>query len=253
MAPLETSAPSASGSETEDPIATAAAELIEHSDALNWSRPGSLGSDDLTIRIQTEVFDREGQLVGHAGFNLRALHGYRNTPKCNLLAFELAFRAGFVVPLVGRRLGWGFPASGMLATDASDGQITGDWAIVRRRPIASEINLDREIGTAFVAVGSAAVPGRYGHVAIIDWVDGLELTRDGRQVQYLSFLGWEANPVEGARYRTIRFTSRDKDPDARYSSIHILELRTAEPGNEVSVIGPRPRRPTAALNLESGG
>ena len=191
--------------------------------------------------------------MGHAGFNLRALHGYRNTPKCNLLAFELAFRAGFVVPLVGRRLGWGFPASGMLATDASDGQITGDWAIVRRRPIASEINLDREIGTAFVAVGSAAVPGRYGHVAIIDWVDGLELTRDGRQVQYLSFLGWEANPVEGARYRTIRFTSRDKDPDARYSSIHILELRTAEPGNEVSVIGPRPRRPTAALNLESGG
>jgi hypothetical protein len=235
----------------DDPVAEAAAELLNESEVLHWSQAGVLGPDDLTIRIQTPVLDRNGELVGHAGFNLRALHGYRDAPKCNLLAFEIAFRAGFVVPLVGRALGWGFPASGMLADDAADGRITGDWALVRRRPDARELNIDRELGAGFLAVGSAAVEGRYGHVAVIDWIDGLELTREG-EVQYLSFLGWEAKPGEGARYGQVRFASTAGDPDARFEAIYILELRPAEPGNEVAVIGSRPLNPTAALNLEGG-
>jgi hypothetical protein len=235
----------------DDPIAEAAAELFESSQVLSWSQPGSLGPEDLTIRIQTPITNSEGEVIGMADFNLRALNGYRNSPKCNLLAFEVAFRAGFVVPLVGRVLGWGFPASGMLVSDAADGEIRGDWAVVRRRPVASEINLDRDNGLGLMVVGSAARQGRYGHVALIDWVDALELTREG-EIAHISFMGWEAKPNVGARYGEIGFTSIAHDPAARFAAIYILELRSAELGNEVAVIGSRPRNPTQAINMESG-
>jgi hypothetical protein len=233
----------------DDPIGDAAAGLLERSQAVNWSRDGTLTQSDLTIRLRTVVTDGRGGVAGEAGFNLDVVHGFRGLPKCNLLAFEIAYRAGFVVPLIGRSVGWGFPSSEMIADDARDFDIVGDWARVRRRPVASEVNLDRDNGVGFMAVARASLYGRFGHVAIIDWVEDLALTSQG-DIRVLSFMGWEANGTEGARYRRITFTTTDTNPSSRFDYVFLLELRAAEPGNEVAMIGSGPRNPTEVFNLE---
>ena len=40
-----------------------------------------------------------------------------------------------------------------------------------------------------MVVGSAANPGRYGHVALVDWVEDLRLDREG-EIEIISFMGW---------------------------------------------------------------
>ncbi len=232
-----------------DPVAAAAAELLEQSQIIRWSQLGSLGPEDLTIQISTDVTNRRGEVRGAARFNLAAVHGYKDLPKCNLLAFEIAFRAGFVVPLVGRTVGWGFPSSEMLANDALDYEMRGRWAEVRRRPDAREANLDRENGHNLLAVSRAAVHGRPGHVAVIDWIEELVLNREG-EIRMLSFMGWEANTRVGARYERIVFATTETYASSRFDRIFILDLREAEPGNEVAMIGRGPRNPTEVQNLE---
>jgi hypothetical protein len=233
----------------DDPIGDAAAGLLERSQAINWTRDGALTPSDLTIRIQTMTTDRRGEVTGQAGFNLDSVHGFAGLPKCNLLAFEIAYRAGFVVPLVGRAVGWGFPSSEMIADDARDNAIVGDWARVRLRPVASEVNLDRENGVGFMAVARASVYGRFGHVAIIDWIEQLALTSAG-DIRVLTFMGWEANGSQGARYTRINFMTNDTNPQSRFDFIYILELRAAEPGREVAMIGSGPRNPTEVFSME---
>lgn len=237
---------------SEDPVAAAARELLEHGDTLAWRREAALEPEDLTIRVRSEVRREDGELVGLAGFNLRDVNGFRDSPKCNLFVFELAFRAGFVVPLVGRHVGWGFPSSDMIGADAADGHIAGSWARVVRRPDARGLNLDRENGHAVVAVGTSAIGGTPGHMALIDWVDRLELTREG-DVRLLDFLGWEANVREGARYGRMHWATPAVVPRARFLAIHVLDLRAAEPGHEVAVLGDGPLRPTEVMNLEGQG
>jgi hypothetical protein len=106
------------------------------------------------------------------------------------------------------------------------------------------------MGTAFMAVARAAIFGRPGHVAIIDWVENLALTREG-DIRVLSFMGWEANTTVGARYNRITFSTTDAVPTSRFDYIYILELRAAEPGNEVALIGRGPRNPSSGIvNLE---
>jgi len=236
-------------STSSDPIAEAARNLLESGHPALWSRAAALGPEDLTIRVRSEVRNEAGELVGLAGFNMRDVHGFRDSPKCNLLVFELAFRGGFVVPLVGRQVGWGFPSSDMLGADAADGFIHGGWAQVRRRPRASELNLDRENGHALVAVGTSAIGGTPGHMALLDWVDALDRGRGG-EIRRISFMGWEANVREGARYNRMHWATTAAVPRARFLGIHILELRAAAPGGEVAVLGDGPLRPTEVMNLE---
>jgi len=210
---------------------------------------GALSDEDLTIRISSEVRDQRGELVGFAGFNVSDVQGYRDSPKCNLLVFEVAFRAGFVVPLIGRTVGWGFPSSEMLAVDAADGNIFGRWAEARSRPVAADLNIDRENGHALVAVASSSTVGAHGHMAVIDWIDDLDVTRQG-EIRRVSFLGWEANMSEGARYGRMHWGTTAIAATARFDGIFILELRAAEPDHEIALLGRGPRRPTGIANLE---
>lgn len=233
-----------------DRVGEAGAELLRRSQASRWSLDGELTDEDLTIEVRTEVTDRRGEVLGEAGFNLSAVLGFQGVPKCNLLAFEIAYRAGMVVPLVGRRVGWGFPSSEMLANDALDGEISEGWAAVRQRPEAETINLDRELGAGFFVVGRARVHGRPGHVAVVDWVEELALDREG-EVRVIAFMGWEANTREGARYGRVVFATTQAHPQARFDHVYVLELRPAEPGREVITLGDGPENPTQVLNLEA--
>lgn len=233
----------------QDPVSAAAAELLANTTAEHWSLDGAIGPDDLTIRISTEVTNRQGEILGEAGFNLGVHGGFRGAPKCNLLAFEIAFRAGFVVPLIGRDVGWGFPSSEMLANDALDARIAGNWARVRSRPNAREVNLDRENGAAFFAVARSAIHGRPGHIAVVDWIEEMSVNREG-DVRMVAFMGWEANTREGARYGRVVFATTEVVQYARFDRIYLLELRAAEPGNEVALLGDGPRNPTRVYNHE---
>ena len=83
-----------------------AAELLMASGAATrWSREGQLTEADLASDFATPRSD------GTAHFNVRDAAGYAGHYKCNLFAFELARRAGFQVPVVGRPRGLGLSHS----------------------------------------------------------------------------------------------------------------------------------------------
>jgi hypothetical protein len=231
-------------------VAAAAAEIVGRGQSVRWSQRGSLGPGDLTIGVETTVTNRRGEALGTARFNLAAVHGFKDLPKCNLFAFEVAYRAGFVVPLVGRPVGWGFPSSEMLANDALDYEMHGGWAHVLRRPDAQGINLDRENGHALDAVARAAVTGRPGHVAVIDWVESLTLDRDG-EIRVLELMGWEANSRVGAQYDRIVFATTTAYPGSRFDRVYVLDLREAVAGDELTLVGRGPQNPTDVQNLET--
>jgi Rod binding domain-containing protein len=222
----------------------AAGTMIAPEVSQHWSRSGTLGPEDLASRIATP----SGEGVAH--FNVRDALGFQGYYKCNLFAFELARRAGYSVPVVGRERGWGFPGADTVARDAAaDQRVRGGWARVATGESAASLDASIARGDrAFML--SASSPGeRPGHMAVIERIRSIQYGEDGR-VRRIVFDGWEAKP-SGARHltrRTWNVIGNEGGSQAHngFDLIEILELHRPRPGTAVETpisrsVGPSQR------------
>jgi len=177
-------------------------------------------------------------LTGLEAFNVLDSDGYVGDLKCNLLAFEMAYRAGLRVPLIGRGRGWGYPGPNVVAQQVAEGGIIEQWAVPIARPVFAEIETALGRGSAFLTVGHGIL-GQPGHMGVVDQIHRLELDTAGR-VQELEYSGWEAGS-ERAEYgrRTWRI--------GRYSRIYLIQLRDPSEGeSQVVPLGFGPLGPSVA-------
>ncbi|MBI2896539.1 MAG: rod-binding protein [Deltaproteobacteria bacterium] len=220
----------------------AAGAMIIPEVSQHWSRSGTLGPEDLASPIATP----SGEGVAH--FNVRDALGFQGYYKCNLFAFELARRAGYSVPVVGRERGWGFPGADTVARDAGDDQqVRGGWARVATGENAASLDASIARGErAFML--SASSPGeRPGHMAVVERVRSIQYGEDGR-VRRIVFDGWEAKP-SGARHLTQRTwnligNEGGSQPHNGFDLIEILELRRPRPGTPAETPVSRPGGPS---------
>ena len=202
----------------------AAQAIMDGGAAQRWSRDGRLTEQDLASDFATTHSD------GTAHFNVHDAGGYEGHYKCNLFAFELARRAGFQVPVVGRYRGWGYPTPNDVTEEASSGRVQGDWARLATRDATGELASDVSSGRrGLLLTGSAE--GRAGHMAVVERVHEIERTADG-SIRRIVFDGWEARSG-GAQHLTRRTWNLRNHPGGNlarngFSQIEILELRTAE-------------------------
>ncbi|MEQ8886246.1 MAG: rod-binding protein [Sandaracinaceae bacterium] len=201
--------------------------------ATQWGRAGRLTEADLASDFATEGPD------GVAAFNVRDAAGFEDNYKCNLFAFEMARRAGFEVPLVGRTRGWGYMGPDGVTADANAGQLRGEWGEVVTGETAESLDSAIVRGDrAFMLTGSS-VDGRSGHMGVVERVHEVDYDEQGR-VHRVVFDGWEGRS-RGAMHLTRRTWNRYGNPggeDARggFDSIHIIALRRPQDGA-------RPERP----------
>ncbi|MEC7522272.1 MAG: rod-binding protein [Myxococcota bacterium] len=201
--------------------------------ASQWGRAGRLTEADLASDFSTEGPD------GLATFNVRDAAGFEGAYKCNLFAFELARRAGFEVPLIGRTRGWGYMGPDGVTADADAGRLRGDWGEVVTGETAESLDSAAVRGDrAFLLTGSS-VGDRSGHMGIVERVHEVDYDDQGR-ITRVVFDGWEGRS-RGAMHLTRRTWNRYGNPggeDARggFDSIHIIALRRPRDGA-------RPERP----------
>jgi len=215
-------------------LRAAAGELLSAGGDRRFSKDGTLLPRDLASGFATDT--PEG---GRARFNVNDARGYQGYYKCNLFAFELARRAGYDVPVVGRPHGWGFPGPTSVAEDAADDRrLDAGWARVVTGAGAETLDGALLRGErAFLLTGSGA-EGRQGHMAVLERVHRVDYADDGR-LRRIVFDGWEAR-ADGARHLVRRTWNLDgagggPDPRGGFQRIELLELRrsVSGPGQEV--------------------
>ena len=201
----------------------AAEDLMASGAASRWSREGRLTEHDLASDFATTRSD------GSSHFNVRDAAGYVGHYKCNLFAFELARRAGFQVPVVGRPRGWGYPTPNDVTAEAATGSVAGGWARRATGDDTAELDADIRAGRrGFLLTGSAE--DRAGHMAVIERLHDIERAEDGT-IRRIVFDGWEARSG-GAQHLTRRTWNLRNHPGGHlarngFSRIEILELRSA--------------------------
>lgn len=201
-------------------IRAAARNLLEEGDPAVWGRDGQLSPQELSNPFLSNGLD------GVEAFNVLDSAGYVGDYKCNLLAFELAYRAGLLVPLMGRGRGWGYPGPAVVMEQVERGHVLDLWASRVERTDLDHLRALNDMGSALMVVGE----GRYGgpgHVGIVDRVHSVVHAPDGRLAQ-IEYSGWEANPQGG------RYARRTWKP-GRYSLIHLVLFRDPPPGEPQAV------------------
>ena len=185
-------------------LAHAAYALSAREGGKPWAKEGELSTRELSSDLATEA---EG---GIARFNVRDAQGYRGAYKCNLFALEAARRAGFQVPVVARRHGWGYPASNAVTHDAQDGSLRAGWATVVEGPARlKQITAQLERGEVAVLLTGASDDGRHGHMAVVERIHKVELDARG-EVRRIEFDGYEAR-ASGAEHLVRRTWNREGD------------------------------------------
>jgi hypothetical protein len=195
-------------------VQAAAEEMLAPERAHVWGRRGLLTPDDLTNTFA--VFHDDGRV---SGFNVLDAEGFADRYKCNLFVFELAFRAGLRIPLMGRLRGWGYPGPEELMRQIERGAFDQDWAAPADSLDYDALSEATSRGVPFILVGEG-LEGRAGHMGFIDVVHRVEHDGIGR-VLAVEYTGWEANG-DGAHYRRRTWTVQ------RFTSIHLIELREPE-------------------------
>lgn len=213
------------GNDAPAPLRDVADQLLRQAD--DWSKDGALGEDDLRSGFTSN------EAGGLARFNVRDARGYQGYYKCNLFAFEMARRAGFQVPVVGRDRGWGYPVSNDVTRDAGDGALQRDWGKVVTGQSAEALSAAVRSGERGIMLTGSADGGRAGHMAIVERIRNVEYDDEGR-VSQVVFDGWEAR-AQGAQHlteRTWNLQGRSGGNMARngFSGIEIIELKKAEGG-----------------------
>lgn len=228
-------------------VQSAAATMIQNGAADRWARDGALTPQDLASDLVTEAPG------GRAAFNVRDANGFQGYYKCNLFAFELARRAGFQVPVVGREKGWGYPQPNRVTPDASDGRLAGGWGRVVTGEAAESLDAGARAGNrAFMLTGSGA-DGRHGHMGMVERIHQVDYAADG-SVKRIVFDGWEGRQ-NGAEHLSRRVWNLQgnagggKNQRNGFDAIEIIELVPSAPGSRPEV--PVSRHPGAsARDLE---
>jgi hypothetical protein len=196
-----------------DRVGAAARSLVCGMRPGAWAKGARLDACDLTVAFRARVRG------GVARFNVADAGGYGGARKCNLFALEVAHRAGFRVPLVGRRHGVGFPGADAMAREAGRGE-AGNWASVADAWAPDAIAAARSKGACVLLV--SASPGRaQGHVVVVDRVTEIVRGLDG-SVARVGYVGWDAGAT-GARHRRGAMSLRGRG--GRFDEIHLLSLR----------------------------
>lgn len=211
-------------------VQEAAAELLRPDRAGVWGRDGQLTPRDLSNDFVTAGED------GVEGFNVLDANGFEDCYKCNLFAFELAYRSGLSTPIMGRGRGWGYMGPRGLVDQIESGRVDGRWATVADGRSLEEVTRATDQGVPFMMVGEGR-DGRAGHVGIVDQVHRIERGPSG-EITRIEYSGWEANG-DGAHYRRRTWGM------GRFASIHMLELRAPPAGQEQCfAVGGGPARPS---------
>lgn len=210
--------------------------------APQWGRAGRLTEADLASDFSTEGPS------GRAMFNVRDAAGFQDCYKCNLFAFELARRAGFQVPLIGRTRGWGYMGPDGVTADAARGQLRAGWGRIATGESAESLDSSIVRGDrAFLVVGSS-VGDRAGHMGIVERVHEVEYDDQGR-IERVVFDGWEGR-TRGAHHMTRRTWNRagthgGEDVRGGFSQIELIQLRRPSDGEPEE----RPVHPNAAPSV----
>ncbi len=237
--------------ESNGPLGTVlrAAEELAGVDPGRWAKAGRLGPEDLASDFATKA------VGGVARFNVRDAGGYVGANKCNLFVFEALRRGGFLVPLVPRGRGWGYPTTNALVEDAADGTMRRGWAEVVRGEGAERLEARLRSGRPLLLVGSGT-DGRNGHAALLERVHRVDLGPDGRLVR-IEFDGWEARSADGARRLVHRtWIARGGGGWVRgarggLGRIEVLAMRRSAKGR--SEVPLRPRAPASRLDVGGTG
>jgi hypothetical protein len=206
---------------------TADAMLGPRGFAPQWGREGRLTAADLASDFATEGPD------GRAMFNVRDAAGFQGAYKCNLFAFELARRAGFMVPLVGRPRGWGYQGPDGVMADVAAGRLRGGWGRVVTGESAESLDSALVRGERAFLLTGTGIGDRAGHMGVVERIHRVDYDARGR-IERIVFDGWEGRR-RGATHLTRRTWNRYGNPggeDARggFERIEIVELRRPPAG-----------------------
>ncbi|MCC6876609.1 MAG: rod-binding protein [Sandaracinaceae bacterium] len=205
--------------------------MLPNGVAAQWGRDGRLTESDLASDFATQGSD------GEARFNVRDAAGFEGAYKCNLFAFEMARRAGFEVPLIGRTRGWGYLGPDGVMAEVQRG-IPSGWGRVATGESPESLDSAIVRGERAFLVTATGAGDRAGHMGVIERVRTIDYDPDG-SIRRIVFDGWEGRTT-GARHLTERTWNRSGNgggTDARngFERIEIVELRPATAG--------RPERP----------
>ncbi len=206
--------------------------------APQWGREGRLSEADLASDFSTEG------PRGRALFNVRDAAGFQDRYKCNLFAFELARRAGFEVPLIGRTRGWGYMGPDGVTIDAAAGRLRGDWGQVATGETAESLDSGIVRGDRAFLLTATGTGDRAGHMGIVERVREVEYDDSGA-IRRIVFDGWEGRTY-GATHLENRVWTRQGTRNERggrggFDQIQIIELRRAGEGTSPE----RPVHPNA--------
>lgn len=218
--------------------------------APQWGREGRLSRVDLGSRFATEGPD------GVAHFNVADANGFEDRYKCNLFAFEMARRAGFQVPLIGRPRGWGFMGPNGVAHDAENGRLRADWGRIATGESAASLDASIVRGERAFVINANSVGERRGHMGVIERVHSIDYDDQGR-IRRIEFDGWEGR-VQGAMHLTRRVWARPEGRRADgtrgyFDRIDVIELRRPAAGASPETPTHRNARPSVLDARELGG
>jgi hypothetical protein len=213
-------------------VRAVAEEMLHASRRDRWGRLGRLEPEDLTNNYAT--LSDEGVEV----FSVIDAGGYEGHFKCNLLAFELAYRAGMRVPVISRCRGWAYPGPLAVARMVEGRTVSGGWARIADDASQTELDDALAAGRVMLLVG-VGLGGRFGHMGLVEEIHELDRGPSGR-LQRIEYTGWEAN-TDGADLRRRAWER------GRFTTIHLIELVEPEADQgQVVPIGPPPDLPSVA-------
>ncbi|MFK7988968.1 MAG: rod-binding protein [Sandaracinaceae bacterium] len=218
--------------------------------APQWGRDGRLSRADLGSTFSTEGPD------GVAHFNVADANGFQDRYKCNLFAFEMARRAGFQVPLIGRPRGWGFMGPNGVAHDAENGRLRADWGRIATGESAESLDASIVRGERAFVINANSTGDRRGHMGVIERVHSIDYDDQGR-IRRIEFDGWEGR-VQGAMHLTRRVWARPEGRRADgtrgyFDRIDVIELRRPAAGAQPETPTHRNARPSVVDTRELAG
>jgi len=178
-------------------------------------------------------------------FNVRDAAGFQDRYKCNLFAFELSRRAGFMVPLIGRTRGWGYMGPDGVTADAQAGRLRGGWGHVVTGERADSLDSGIVRGDRAFLLTATGAGGRAGHMGVVERIHRIDYDPEGR-IERIVFDGWEgrtygATHLEGREW--VRHGHRGSAGSrGNFEDIELVELeRPSAPGAEERPVHERAR------------
>ncbi len=210
-------------------LAKLAEGWLDAESGVRWGREGELTPVDLAANLSTEGAG------GTARFNVLDASGYKGHPKCNLFAFEMLRRAGYRVPIRPRSHGWGYPGADAVARWSEGGKVE-DWASVRSRASAVELDAEARTGKPLL-LASSAPEGVAGHMAVADRIHDVKRDGNGR-IAVIEYSGWEAGSKKASYGRRVwRLENIKGRGRGGLDRIEVLEPHRADGQNNYHPIG----------------